>query len=75
MESRAVNPNYHASPLRGAFRLLLPRISTDKMQFCPLPLMGLQMQFKKKLLFASYSKHDSTDQDAVITRSAHPRFQ
>lgn len=28
------------------------------------------MQFKKKLLFASYSKHDSTDQDAVITRSA-----
>ncbi|XP_058187174.1 branched-chain amino acid aminotransferase 2, chloroplastic-like isoform X3 [Rhododendron vialii] len=67
MESRAVNPNYHASPLRSAFRLLLPRISSEKMQFCPLPLKGLQMQFKKNLLFASYSKHDSTDQDAVIT--------
>ncbi|KAH7845583.1 hypothetical protein Vadar_003735 [Vaccinium darrowii] len=58
--------NYLVSRLSRAFRLLPPRISTEKKQFCQLPLEGLRLQFKKMSLFASYSEHNSIDQEAVI---------
>ncbi|KAF7130823.1 hypothetical protein RHSIM_Rhsim10G0049400 [Rhododendron simsii] len=57
------NPNYLISPLRSAFRLLLPQNCSDKKQFCPQSL-----KFQRQPLLASYSKKlSSTIQEAPLT--------